>query len=75
MLFRSRNLDRRVEVVIPVSSPENRRVLKEEVLEVMLRDNCQTWELDSEGVYTRRSPHSEEERFSAQEALLNQLTE
>lgn len=70
----TRNLDRRVEVVVPVTAPENRRILKEEVLEVMLRDNCQAWELDEAGNYTRRTPKQGEERFNAQEALLNQLS-
>ncbi len=71
----TRNLDRRVEVVVPVASAENRRILKEEVLDVMLQDNCQAWELDGEGKYTRHSPKANEARFSAQEALLDRLSQ
>jgi polyphosphate kinase len=70
----TRNLDRRVEVVVPVEAPELRRQLKEQVLEVMLKDNCQAWELDGDGNYTRCIPSSPETRFSAQEYLLEKLT-
>ena len=50
-----RNLDRRVEVVVPVedamAQPRLRRVL-----DTCLSDNRQAWELRADGVYVQRSP-------------------
>ncbi len=69
-----RNLDRRVEVVIPVEDPALRRTLRDEVLPVLLQDNCQAWELQPDGSYLRRHPLPGEPRFSAQAALLEALS-
>ncbi len=47
-----RNLDSRVELVAPVEDPE----LKAEMIDVLERcfaDNANSWELDSEGIWTR----------------------
>ncbi len=48
-----RNLDSRVELVVPVEDPELRAELLD-VLERSLADNANSWELDSSGVWTRR---------------------
>ena len=62
-----RNLDSRVELVVPVEDPELRADLLD-VLESCLTDNANAWELDSEGTWTRlREPA--EEQFSVQELL------
>ncbi len=50
-----RNLDHRVELAAPISSPD----LKAELLDVLERafaDNQSSWELDHEGAWHRRSP-------------------
>ncbi len=47
-----RNLDRRVEAVVPVLSPPLRARL-DEILDVNLRDDQLAWELDGEGRWTR----------------------
>ena len=50
-----RNLDHRVELATPVESPP----LQAELLDTLDRafaDNQSSWELDAEGVWTRRSP-------------------
>lgn len=65
-----RNLDRRVEVVVPVEDPAIRRILREEVLNVLLADNCQAWDLQPDGKYVRRRPQPGQHRFSAQQTLL-----
>jgi polyphosphate kinase len=70
----SRNLDRRVEVVVPVLSPELRRQLLNDVLLVMLMDNCQAWELRPDGRYVRRRPIPGQHRFNAQAVLLDALS-
>ncbi|MGF1458310.1 MAG: polyphosphate kinase 1 [Leptolyngbyaceae cyanobacterium] len=50
-----RNLDRRVEAVTPVDDADARQELKD-IMDIMLTDNRQAWELDAEGVYTQRTP-------------------
>ena len=52
-----RNLDRRVEVVVPIEDPTLADEL-ETILEVLLRDNQQTWELQPDGQYIQRRRRS-----------------
>ena len=68
-----RNLDRRVEVVAPIDNPILRQQLKEGVLQVMLADNAQAWDLQPDGQYLRRQPRPGAERFSAQQHLMETL--
>lgn len=44
----ARNLDRRVEAVIPVTDPDNQERLQE-ILDVLLADEASAWTLDSSG--------------------------
>jgi polyphosphate kinase len=48
----TRNLDRRVEAVVPVADPSLRAEL-ELVLSVLLADDRNAWEMDADGGYTR----------------------
>jgi polyphosphate kinase len=48
-----RNLDRRVEVVTPIEDPRLKKYLKEDVLDVYLRDNVNARELQPDGSYER----------------------
>lgn len=48
-----RNLDRRVEAITPVRDPDLAKDL-EEILGITLADNCQAWELQSDGSYQKR---------------------
>jgi polyphosphate kinase len=62
-----RNLDSRVELVAPVEDA----ALKAELLDVLersLADNSSSWDLDSEGRWTRREPDGEERKV--QEELM-----
>jgi polyphosphate kinase len=47
-----RNLDRRVEAIVPIEDPEARARI-EAVLEVMLADDRRSWQLGADGVYRR----------------------
>jgi polyphosphate kinase len=47
-----RNLDRRVEAIVPVRDPEHRRRL-DEMLELELSDDVLAWELGSDGCWTK----------------------
>jgi len=51
-----RNLDRRVEVLVPVVHPKHRAWL-DQVFEFMLADDIVRHELDSHGKWHRRGPH------------------
>jgi polyphosphate kinase len=53
--WRGRNLDERVELVVPIEEPALQRRLIE-ILENGLNDNRLAWELDSEGHYLLRQP-------------------
>jgi polyphosphate kinase len=61
-----RNLDRRVEVVIPIRDERIKRYLKEEVLETYLRDNMKARILKEDGTYERIQPAEGEEAFDSQ---------
>jgi polyphosphate kinase len=53
-----RNLDRRVEVMVPITDPALHAAL-DRVLAICLRDNRQAWVLASDGSYRRREPGDE----------------
>ncbi|MBR8836984.1 MAG: polyphosphate kinase 1 [Stigonema ocellatum SAG 48.90 = DSM 106950] len=65
----TRNLDRRVEVVTPVEDPDLVKDLKE-ILNIMLADNRQAWDLHSDGRYIQRHPGADEAERSAQNILM-----
>ncbi|WP_421654567.1 polyphosphate kinase 1 [Leptothermofonsia sp. ETS-13] len=64
-----RNLDRRVEAVTPVENPDCAKELKE-ILGILLKDNRQAWELQSDGSYIQRHPTGDEPEYSAQNVLM-----
>jgi polyphosphate kinase len=65
-----RNLERRVELLIPVQDEAVREELRA-MLEAYFKDNVQTWILDSEGNWERAVPQDGEQIFRAQEYLQN----
>jgi polyphosphate kinase len=65
----TRNLIRRVEAVTPIEDPVIVKEL-EEILAIMLSDNRQAWELQSDGSYIQRQPTTEEQTQSVQEILM-----
>ena len=65
----TRNLDRRVEAVVPVEDPEIVKDLQE-ILGVMLADNRQAWDLQPEGHYIQRHPAENTKEQSAQTILM-----
>jgi polyphosphate kinase len=58
-----RNLDRRVEVMVPIEDRTLHKPLQA-LLDVYLEDNRQAWELSSDGVYRRRTPGDTTEHAS-----------
>jgi polyphosphate kinase len=49
----SRNLDSRVEAIVPIEEPPHRERLRE-ILTTMMADCGHAWELDANGVWSRR---------------------
>jgi polyphosphate kinase len=67
--LRPRNLDRRVEVLVPVSDPSLVRRLRDEVLALYLADNVKARELLSDGQYVRAGRPVDEPPISIQQLL------
>ncbi|MCC7102113.1 MAG: polyphosphate kinase 1 [Fimbriimonadaceae bacterium] len=61
-----RNLDRRIEVLVPIKSPALVAMLHDRLLETYMRDNTNSWLELSDGEYERVPDAG----FSAQEALM-----
>jgi polyphosphate kinase len=64
-----RNLDRRVEAVAPVEDPNCAAELKE-ILDILLSDNQQSWELQPDGSYLQRQSAPEHPPRNAQDLLM-----
>ncbi len=69
-----RNLDRRVESMVPVLDPDVRREI-DQVLEVYAADNSSVWDCQPDGVYLRRRPARGEEPRPAQEVFIARAEE
>jgi polyphosphate kinase len=61
-----RNLDRRVEILVPIEDPRLKRHLKDEVLDISLRDNVKARRLLLNGTYQRIINHEGNERMQSQ---------
>jgi len=68
-----RNLDRRIEALVPVSEPSQIEYLRDHVLGAPLRDNQQAWDCSPEGIY-RRIPSDEAPPLCSQTALMSVAT-
>ena len=69
----NRNLFRRIEIAFPVLDPQLKKRVIQEGLQPYLKDNYNSWELDSEGGYHRRKPRVGQIEFSAQQYLMQNL--
>ncbi|MBD2205869.1 polyphosphate kinase 1 [Calothrix sp. FACHB-1219] len=63
------NLNRRVEVVTPVVDSKISQTLQD-ILEIMLADNRQAWDLQADGSYIQRRPRKHEPERSSQQILM-----
>lgn len=67
---RSRNLDRRVEILFPIEDPRLVRHIRDDILEVYLADNVKVRVMQPDGSYLRPPIAAGQERISAQEGLI-----
>ena len=65
----TRNLNERVETVIPVEDPALKREL-DDILSAYEQDNCSVWDCGSDGEYALRTPAPGEARREVQEEFI-----
>jgi polyphosphate kinase len=66
-----RNIDHRVEVLVPIREPAMIRHLRDNVLEVYLSDNVKARQMNTTGVYTRRKAGAKS-KMNSQEWFIRQ---
>ncbi len=65
-----RNLDRRVESLVPVETPTVHQQVLSQIMVANLNDEAQSWRLDSEGHYARDPAWESKGAFSAHEYFM-----
>jgi polyphosphate kinase len=68
----TRNLSHRVEVVFPVESPKDIKFLREQILEMYLRDGIQARVMQTDGSYRYMAPRNTNEVIDIQQWLMQQ---
>ncbi|MBC7166085.1 MAG: RNA degradosome polyphosphate kinase, partial [Phenylobacterium sp.] len=65
-----RNLDRRVESLVPVENPTVHQQVLQQIMVANLKDEAQSWTLDAEGGYARDPNWDHPSAFSAHEYFM-----
>ncbi len=61
-----RNLDRRVEAIVPINDKRIKKSIKEEILDVYLKDTVNSQLLNADGKYQKIKPESKDHEFDSQ---------
>ena len=67
----TRNIHRRVETMFPVLDESIKKRIMREIFETYFADNCQSWQMEPDGTYTKTPIGRGHKRFAAQEALMD----
>jgi polyphosphate kinase len=60
-----RNLDRRVEALVPIENPTVHQQVLDQIMVALLKDQAQTWHMSADGTYIRDAEASSPDAFSA----------
>lgn len=66
-----RNLNRRIETLIPIEDDTVRRQIMNQIMAANLKDNMNSWALKPNGKYTRLEPETDQQAFSAHAYFMN----
>ena len=61
----TRNLDRRVEALVPVDNPTVHQQVLSQIMVANMKDQAQSWYLRADGSYVRDPAHEKQDAFSA----------
>jgi polyphosphate kinase len=60
-----RNLDRRVEALVPIENPTVHQQVQDQIMIALLKDTAQSWHMRADGTYFRDPEGAREDAFSA----------
>ncbi|HUJ03626.1 MAG TPA: RNA degradosome polyphosphate kinase [Rhizomicrobium sp.] len=60
-----RNLDRRVEALVPVENPTVHQQVLDQIMVALLKDQAQSWHMNADATYLRDPAYEREDAFSA----------